>query len=120
MKGELLFLLVLLMILPACAGAVKQDQLTNTSSWQEIESQLDVIPEAPMIFFGPNAVPVMNVCLDHEKLRAERPTGQAEIPRGNISRDYNIRVDQVVGGGEVFNRKYLFTKHYQIPECGQG
>ena len=104
----------------ACTAVGVNPELTPASSWSEIRSELDVIPEAPMISFGANAVSVTDVCVDHDKLQTITPEGRIEISRGTIPRDYDIPVDRVVGGGEVFTREFLFTKHFEMPVCGQG
>lgn len=116
-KIILLTLIASLGVLNVASSAVA---LSPGSPWAEIRSTPDVIPEAPMIFFGAHGVSVLDVCMRGDRLLAVTSDGVAsEIPLGSTSRSQDIRVNRVVVvDGEHSYRQYLFTKHFDIPACG--
>lgn len=89
------------------------------SPWSEIRSAPDVIPLAPMIFFGTRGISVLDVCASGDTLQTPSgENGSARVAVGSTRRNYDIRVDRVTGGGEHPRFQYLFTKHFEIPACG--
>ena len=115
-KVILLTVIALLGVMTAVNGVLA---LGPESSWSEIRSTPDVIPEAPMIFFGADAVSVTDLCVRDDMLRAVTGAGvAAEVPLGSTRRSYAINVGRVIGGGEHPSTQYLFTKHFEIPACG--
>ncbi len=111
----------LLVSLGAVTAASGAPALGAASPWAEIRSTPDIIPEAPMIFFGADAVSVLDVCVRGDALRADTGgEGMVEIPAGATSQSYNIRVDRlVIADAEHTYNQYLFTKHFDIPRCGE-
>src|SRR5574341_630155 len=114
---------VLLLALVAWLGVLAPTSevfaLDPGSPWPEIRSAPDVIPQAPMIFFGTHGIPVLDVCVSGDTLQAPSGVdGSARVAVGSTRRNYDIRVDRVTGGGEHSRFQYLFTKHFEIPACG--
>ena len=92
--------------------------ISPTSSWSEIQSTRNILVEAPMIWFGAHAVPVLEVCRSGDTLRAVTSEGvTAEVPEQGYRSSYDIRVDRIVGGIYRTREVLLFTKHYEIPPC---
>ena len=92
--------------------------ISPTSSWSDIRSTPNILIEAPMIWFGTHAVPVLEVCRSGDTLRAVTSEGvTAEVPEQGDPSGYDIRVDRIVG--DIFRTRevLLFTKHYEIPPC---
>ena len=116
-KITLVALWVLFGVLCAAGGALA---LGPESSWAEIRSTPDVRPEAPMLFFGAHAIPVLDLCVRGDRLRVATNDGPSvDVPPGSAARSYDIRVDRlVVMDGERDYRRYLFTKRFDIPACG--
>ena len=115
-KVILLTVIAWLGVMNAASGVLA---LGPESSWSEIRRTPDVIPGAPMIFFGADAVSVTDLCVGGDMLRADTGAGvAAEVHLGSTPRSYAIKVDRVIGAGEHSHTLYLFTKHFEIPVCG--
>lgn len=121
MRMRRILALTLMVSLGALGAASGAAALGSGSPWAEIRSTPDIIPEAPMIFFGADAVSVLDVCVHGDTLRAAAgEEGTAEVPVGAASRSYDIRVDRfVMADGEHTHNRYLFTKRFDIPRCGE-
>jgi hypothetical protein len=92
--------------------------ISPTSSWADIRSTPNILVEAPMIWFGTHAVPVLEVCRSGDTLRAVTSEGvTAEVPEQGDRSGYDIRVDRIVGSIFRTREVLLFTKHYEIPPC---
>ncbi len=118
-RKALVFTLTALLTVATAAGAAIS--LGPGSTWDEIRSTPDLIPEAPMIFFGVHGVSVLDVCMHGDALRAVTSSGTtAETAVGPHRRHYDIRVNRhVIVVGEHSYDRYLFTKPFDIPACGE-
>lgn len=116
MRKAIPLTLIFALGLPSGASAIPA--LGPVSSWAEIRNTPNVYARPPMIFFGTTGIPVTDLCLVGDKLRAaHRDEVTAEVPATIHPLSYDIQVVEPSGGGERSRERLLFLKHFDIPAC---
>jgi hypothetical protein len=115
--GRLLMLVGVVGILSSAGWAAP---LGPESSWAEIRSAPNILIRAPMIWFGTDALSVLDLCRHGDQLRGRTSAGlTVEAPLKAASPSYTIEVDRITGGIRHIREIPLFTKRFTIPPCGE-
>jgi hypothetical protein len=71
-----------------------------------------------MIFFGTTGIPVTDLCVVGDKLRAAHRDGvTGEVSVATHPLGYDVQVVKPSDGGERSREQVLFLKHFDIPAC---
>jgi hypothetical protein len=110
--------LTLILALGIPSAASPTPILGPGSSWAEIRNTPNVYARPPMIFFGTTGIPVTDLCLVGDKLRAAHRDGEtAEVSATIHPLIYDIQIVEPSSGGERSRERLLFLKHFEIPAC---
>ncbi len=115
-----LLLLTLVGALGVLSRAGWAAPLGPDSSWSEIRSTPSILIRAPMIWFGADALSVLDICRSGDELRGQTSAGvTVEVPLKSAPQSYTIEVDRIVGGLRHIREIPLFTKRFTIPPCNE-
>jgi hypothetical protein len=116
MRRAISVTLILAFALSSAASAAPA--LGPGSSWSEIRGTPNVLARPPLIFFGATGVPVTEVCVNRDSLRAvNHASVTTEVPVSSHSLSYDIEVEEIFGNGDRPHTRLLFLKHLDIPAC---
>ena len=116
MRKAIPLTLISALIIPSAASATPV--LGPGSSWVDIRSTPNVSARPPLIFFGTTGIPVTDLCVSGDKLRATHHDGvTGEVAVATHSLSYDVQVVQPSDGGERSRERLLFRKHFDIPAC---